>query len=690
MNLINALFGVPLGYVMYFCYIVTQNYGLAIILFTILVKIILFPVSIAAQKNSIKMVRLQPKLEDIKKRYSGDNDKIAEEQSNYMKNEKYNPAFGLIPILIQIPLIFGLINVIYNPLQHLLHFSGDVITSLTETVEQLLEIQLGWGGHLEIIDAVRSNPVEFMSIPNAQSVISSINGLDLGFCGLNLALTPNITRFDAVFLVPVFSGLSALLLCLAQNKIDVLQKRQSELAKWLMTLFMIAFSTYFAFIVPAGVGLYWIVGNLSAIVVLAICNRVYAVIDTGRHTQKPRLSKTEKRMQREKKRANRIREKADNKRFYSDENDSKQLVFYSEASGFYKYFSLIIEYITANSDITIHYVTSDPDDKIFNTQNKQIVPYYIGARALISFMMQMDADMVVMTMPDLGLFHIKRSLVRKDIEYVFTDHGMTSIHMMYRKGALNHYDTIFCNGPNHIEEIRETERVYGLPPKKLISVGYGLLDEMLEKFANISQIERSRKQVLVAPSWQADNIMELCLEEIVEQLADKDLHLIIRPHPEFVKRFPDKMQSIVDTCKDRLDENFIIQTDFSSNETVFQSDLVITDWSSIAQEFSYSTKKPSLFINTPMKVMNPEYERISCVPLDISLRDEIGISIDTDKLNALYDTVKYLTEHYDEYREKISLTLNRNIFNIGHSNQVAGDYIITALADKAEQKEGRS
>jgi YidC/Oxa1 family membrane protein insertase len=212
------------------------------------------------------------------------------------------------------------------------------------------------------------------------------------------------------------------------------------------------------------------------------------------------------------------------------------------------------------------------------------------------------------------------------------------------------------------------------------------LDEILEKFANIGQIERPRKQVLVAPSWQADNVMELCLEEIVKQLADKDLCLIIRPHPEFVKRFSDKMQSIIDTYKDRLDENFIIQTDFSSNETVFLSDLVITDWSSIAQEFSYSTKKPSLFINTPMKVMNPEYKRIPCVPLDISLRDEIGISIDTDKLDTLYDTVKYLIEHKDEYREKITLTLNRNIYNIGHSNQVAGDYIITTLAEKAKRK----
>ena len=689
MYYINMLFGVPLGYLMYFCYTITQNYGLAIILFTILVKIVLFPISIVAQKNSIKLVMLQPKLDEVKRRFSGDNDKITEEQIALYKKEKYSPTLGLLPLLVQIPLIIGLINVIYNPLQHLLRLSGDTISSFSEITEQLLGTQLGWGGQLQIIDAVCSNPSEFVSIQGTESIIATIKNLDLSFLGLNLAQIPEMTKLDAVFLIPVVSGLSAIVMCYAQNKIDVLLKQQSSIAKWSMTIFTVVFSTYFAFVVPAGVGLYWIIGNLSSIMVLYICDRLYTPADLRKSAQKQRPSKAERLEQRERKKAYRLREKADDKRFYSDDNESKQLVFYSEASGFYKYFSGIIDYITSKSDITVHYVTSDPNDRIFATQNSKIIPYYIGNRALISFMMRMDALMVVMTMPDLGKFHIKRSMVRKDIEYIYLDHGMTSYHMMLREGALDNFDTIFCYGPNHNEEVRETERVYGLPAKKLVNTGYGLLDEMLVKYDSLSQIEhsRKRKQVLVAPSWQADNIMELCLGEIVEQLAgeDKGLCLIIRPHPEFVKRFPDKMQNIIDTYKGRLDENFIIETDFSSNETVFQSDLVITDWSSIAQEFSYSTKKPSLFINTPMKIMNPEYKLIPCVPLDISLRDEIGASIDTDKLYTLYNTVKYLIEHKEEYKGKITDALNRNIYNIGRSSQVAGDYIIKTLIKQCEE-----
>lgn len=112
-------------------------------------------------------------------------------------------------------------------------------------------------------------------------------------------------------------------------------------------------------------------------------------------------------------------EKTDYKRFFKITN--KHLVFYSERSGFYKYFRGIIEYILTNTNLTIHYVTSDPKDQIFEmarTQDK-IKPYYIGDRKLITLMMKMDADVVVMTMPDLENFHIKRSYIRKDIEYIF-------------------------------------------------------------------------------------------------------------------------------------------------------------------------------------------------------------------------------------------------------------------------------
>ena len=80
MDVINALLGIPLGYIFYLCYGLLKNYGLAILLFTLLTKILMFPLSLIAQKNAITMVRIQPALDDIKQRFAGNNTLIMEEQ----------------------------------------------------------------------------------------------------------------------------------------------------------------------------------------------------------------------------------------------------------------------------------------------------------------------------------------------------------------------------------------------------------------------------------------------------------------------------------------------------------------------------------------------------------------------------------------------------------------------------------
>lgn len=692
MEIINTILGVPLGYLMYFCYLLVGNYGVSIMLFTLLTKVVMFPLSIMSQKNSITMVKMHPLLEDIKQRYAGNNTLIIEEQKALYKREHYSTIKGMIPLLVQIPIILGLINVVYNPLQHLLHMDPQTIGVLLTQASQVLGTPLGdgLGAQLSVMEAVQAHPEAFFGIAGADQILS----VDLHFFGLSMTELPSLASLTILY--PILSGASALALSMYQNKFNVLQQSQSGFSKWGVTVFLIVFSAYFAYVLPCGIGLYWITGNLLSIPVLYICNKIYdpkRFIDYENRSEKPKRSKEEKAYERAQKKEKHAREKADKKRFFAYPN--KQLVFYSESSGFYKYFENLIEYIIKHSDIVIHYVTSDYNDQIFKNQNPRIQTYYIGPIALIQFMMLMDADMVVMTMPDLEQYHIKRSLVRNDVEYVYLDHGMTSFHLMLRKGALDHYDTIFCYGPNHIDEIRETERVYGLAPKRLVKTGYGLLDTLLKSVEAYGDAVNDPKTILIGPSWQNDNIMEYCLEETLRPLLGMGYKIILRPHPEFVKRFPSKMKAILERYQNELKENFVIETDFSSNKSVYTADLVITDWSSIAQEFSYATKKPSIFINTPMKVMNPEYEKIPLVPLDISLRDEIGVSVDVDQLPRLPEIVDELFSKSEYYREKITRVLQQNIYDIGRGVQAGGDYIIDTLtkvqqlrSQKAAQQSG--
>ncbi|MEG2843698.1 MAG: CDP-glycerol glycerophosphotransferase family protein, partial [Ruthenibacterium sp.] len=247
-------------------------------------------------------------------------------------------------------------------------------------------------------------------------------------------------------------------------------------------------------------------------------------------------------------------------------------------------------------------ITGDPNDAIFEKAKTEpkIKPYYIGAKKLITMMMKMDADMVVMTMPDLETYHIKRSYVRADIEYVYTDHGISSDNLTLRTHALDHYDTIFCVGPHQVEEARAIEKLYSLKPRTLVEAGYGLLDNMTEAYAKMEKIENPKKTILIAPSWQKDNLLDSCLDDLLTGIVGKGFRVILRPHPQYVRIYAERMERIIERYKNQFCDDFSIETDFSSNVTVYTADLVITDWSNIGYEFSFATCKPTLYINTPI------------------------------------------------------------------------------------------
>lgn len=634
----NALIS-ALEWIMNGCYAICHNYGWAIVLFTFLSKVVLIPVSVWVQKNSIKMVRMQPEINYLKAKYYGDRDTIAEEQAKIYKREGYNALASLIPLVIQIVLLMGLI---------------------------------------EVIKAGMHNP-----------------DIRMDFYGIDLSRVPSAVGIQLVY-SPLIAGFSAWLLCVAQNASNVLQAEQSKANKYGTMLLSVGLSLYLGWFVSIGVALYWVASNLFAIVQLYILNWLINPADYVDYEQleksKQALAQIEELGQTTRKLfgdENSKREKADYKRFFSVVN--KHIVFYSEGSGFYKYFKGTIEYLLKNTNIIIHYITGDPDDMIFELARNQerIHPYYIGEKRLITLMMKMDADIVVMTMPDLENYHIKRSYVRKDIEYIYIPHGMDSLNLTMRTGSMDHYDTVFCVGRHQKDEIRETEKVYGLEAKTLVEWGYTLLDEMREDYHKLEEkaVQSSKqKKILIAPSWQEGNIVDTCLDLILDNLGNRGYQITVRPHPQHVRHRKEYMEQLKHRYADNAD--IVIQTDFSSNSTVFEADLMITDWSGIAYEYAYTTQKPVLFINTPMKVMNPEYQKIDVVPLNISLRSEIGSSLDLNCLNEIGTYVEQLLDRKDVYYDKIGAFIREYVYNLGCSASVGGQYIVKSLQDKIRARKG--
>lgn len=623
-----------MAWIMKQCYTLCGNYGVAVILFTFITKIILLPVSVWVQKNSIKMVKIQPNINFLKVRHFGDADAIAEGQNKLFRQAGYHPLASIVPTVIQLVLLMA------------------------------------------VIAAIKAGMAD--------------SSIDMRFLGVDLSLIPAQGR-GWLILSPIAAGASAWLMCAAQNQSNVLQAEQDNWNKYGMLILSVGLSLYLGWFVSVGVALYWVASNLFSIAQLYLLNMA---IDPKKYVDYARLEESKKQLselqqlggKRHGREARELarRERADYKRFFSVLN--KHLVFYSESSGFYKYYKGIIEYILKNTNIAVHYITSDPNDQVFAISQSQprLKPYYIAEKRLITLMMKLDCDVMVMTMPDIENFHIKRSYVRKDIEYVYVPHCIDSINMTMRTGAVDHYDSVLCVGKHQKEEITNTEAVYGLPHKTLVDWGYTLLDEMRAQYAASAHEDKPGKKILIAPSWQKDNIVDSCLEEILDTLKGRGYQITVRPHPQEVRLKQAYMEQL--EAKYAADRDVEIQTDFSSNSTVFEADLLITDWSGITYEYAFTTLRPVLFIDTPMKVMNPEYEKINTPPINIWMREVIGAVVKPDELEKLPEAVERLLSGRDEYRERIDRFVHEYVYNLGNSGEVGAKYIINEIQKKIKER----
>ena len=684
MSTVISLLGVPLGHVMRLCYDLLGSYGLAILLFTLITKLILLPVGIWVHRNSIKVVRIQPELNRVKARFFGDRDAIAEEQSKLYKREGYHPLVSLIPLFIQIVLLMGLVNVIYHPFDHLLHLPKETSDALVALTCQLTGANPESGSiQLRAVSAVHSGLyAEQFAALGMPEALSRVEALKTTFLGIDLGAVP-ASAGGILWLMPLLAGLSAYLLCVAQNRSNVLQSEQGRLNKYGTMALSVGLSLYLGAFVPAGVAVYWIASNLLAIVQLYVLNRVispkkyvdYAALEESKQALSALQHVGGERTAEEK-----AREKADYKRFFSIAN--KHLVFYSEGSGFYKYFEKVISELLRRSNVVIHYVTSDPNDQIFDiakTTDGRIQPYYIGEKKLITLFMKMDADVVVMTMSDLENYHYKRSYVRKDITYIYMFHYPLSTHMVLHTGALNHYDEVLCVGEFQFDEIRAAEKLYGTKEKKLVACGYGQLEKLYDDYLQLDKTPRETPQVLIAPSWQAENILDTCIDDMLNCILGHGYRVIVRPHPEYKKRYRARLDALVARWQDYKGNDLVFETDFSGNESIFASDAVITDWSGTAYEFSLVTLKPSIFINTPPKINKPDYDKLGIEPLEFSLRSRVGVSVEPKDIGTLDETLRQVLADGKRYEQEILAIRNQYIANFGASGKAAYRAIMDAV-----------
>lgn len=362
-----------------------------------------------------------------------------------------------------------------------------------------------------------------------------------------------------------------------------------------------------------------------------------------------------------------IRTWKESRRFLRNDESRDGIVIYSEGDSYAPYILPFINELAEVFNGKVFYLTSDPSDRILLDTPCHVISFFIGTGSMRTHVFShMKAKVVAMTMPDLNTFHIKRS--RHVHHYTYLQHSLVSTHMVYRKGAFDHFDSIFCTGPYQTHEIREWEELQRLPAKEIFEHGYPPLDALIKVGSAIPapQITKDKRlNILLAPSWGPEGLMETRAEELVHILLDVGHLVRVRPHP--------RTRQLSGQVLDRLASKFIGHSGFDMNEDVtnfdalLQSHVMISDWSGVAMDFALGLGRPVLFIDVPRKINNPEYSRLKAVPLEVLYREEIGAVLSPDRLDDLPAALAYLLERAPLIKARSAELRKDFVYNLGTS-----------------------
>ncbi len=312
-----------LGWILKVCNMLVGNYGVAIILFTILVKALLLPMMVKQQRSMTITQKLQPLLNELQQKYANDKEKLNAETMKLYQKYKVNPMSGCLPLLIQLPILMALYWVVKKPVVYLMGFGEDEVWRIVsavlewsegnpdrlqqfftalgiESMDKLTDSAYRLFGmyEIQIAEFIHSHP-EIMDSHWIIETGKNYDIIDFNFVGLDLSKTPDLNAFFGLifgrtngltldtallWIIPALSGLSSWIsskLTQAMGAASQPQKNangeEAPNPMRSMMLFMPFISAWFAFTLPAAVGLYWIVSNILQLIQQVVLTKVIKI-----------------------------------------------------------------------------------------------------------------------------------------------------------------------------------------------------------------------------------------------------------------------------------------------------------------------------------------------------------------------------------------------------------------------------
>ena len=298
----NKIITVPFGWLIGFLYELTSNYGLAIIIFTFIVQLVLLPITAKSKKSMMKMSRIQPRVQEIQQKYANDKQKQNEAIQQLQKEEGATMGFGgclwsLVPMLI----LFPLFTVIRQPITYILGESLEVANQIIAIIKEQAPTLFSGNAYYDQVVAAGAISTYATEIAAAIPGISAetLAGINFDFFGINLGAIPQFNIFSAswawdwahigAFLIPVIStGSQFLQMWISQKTNDsvitnekgiqdkeMAEKSQTAQQTKSMMLMMPLMTLWIGFTVSAGLSVYWFIGGLVRMISDPIMTKHY-------------------------------------------------------------------------------------------------------------------------------------------------------------------------------------------------------------------------------------------------------------------------------------------------------------------------------------------------------------------------------------------------------------------------------
>ena len=329
----------PFVWVLMLFYELFDNYGIALILFAVLVKVILFPLSIKAKRSMIQMNMLNGQMQKLQKMYGNNRDKYNLEVQKLYEREKVNPMGGCLWSMLPVLILFPLYAIIRQPLTYLMNLTPDVIAEVAQVVNWSTEaVAQGWireaadfvnTGYNQLYLASLITPDNISAV---QAVAEGARVINFNFLGLNLAQMPQwqFWTWDVVdwahiglFLMPIVSAGSGLLFSLIMMKTNAVNKQSQNAAanstNKTMLIISPLMSLWIGFAMPAGLSVYWISQNVLSMLQEFLAGKILkkdyekAAVEAARREAEEKEEEKHRREEERAERARRIEEAKHNK-----------------------------------------------------------------------------------------------------------------------------------------------------------------------------------------------------------------------------------------------------------------------------------------------------------------------------------------------------------------------------------------